>query len=111
MVAWCGYSSRLALPSHQFRSLVGPLLFSRNISSSTPVCFQRFVLPVGVLLASSEHRGLLLDSELLFLSSTLSVDENHSWRRRVSSCEGWLPNYYTHVQLTVIVGTSRPDHN
>ena len=49
--------------------------------------------------------------ELLVPSSTLSVDGNCSWRRKITFHVCWWWSYCTHVRLRVIADTNRPGCN
>jgi len=75
------------------------------------VFFLGIVSLVDVCLASSEHTLSPRGCELLFLSSTWSVDESRNWRRMESFCVPLLLSYYRRVRLTVIVGTSCSDRS
>jgi len=111
MVVWYVCFSHSTLPSRRLRCWVVLSLWGRNISSSIPVYFLRFVSLADVCPSSSEHTLSPQGYELLPPSSTPSVGENHSWRRMGSFYVRLLLNYCRRIRLAATVGTNRLDRN
>ena len=87
------------------------MLFGRN-TFSLPLVYNLVLLPP--VYESPSFSGCIiqpLGSELVALSSILSVDDSRNSRRMVTFRVHWLRNYCTRIRLRVTADTNRLGRN